>query len=199
MTLVLQPSWTDRARSLLATADAATLSTGCLRTGVTTTPVPLEHRLDDALPGLVLDATSPAVAGLARCRVATLHLSAPGEAWGLRLHVSFRMSSPDASGVRRYEPTLLSVRVTGPRTRTIPVAEFLRTTPDPTHARTESTLDHLASTHADDLLAVVRGLGVAADVVVPLALTGSAVEVATLALEGVDAVRVDLAAVCRCD
>lgn len=197
MTVLLEPSWSVRARSLLATAHAATLSTGCPRTGTTTTPVPLEDR-GDGLPVVVLDAASPAVAGLARCRVATLLVSAPDEAWGLRLHVSLRMGRPDADGVRAYEPTLLSVRVTGPRSRTIPVAEFLRTTPDPAHARAESALAHLGSTHAEALLTHVRGLGLAAQAVVPLGVDGTGVELAVLAGEGVTVLHVDDVSLCDC-
>lgn len=198
MTVALQPSWTERARSLLATAGAATLSTGCPRTGMTITPVPLEDR-GDGLPLLRLAPSSPAVAGLARCRVATLVVSAPGEAWGLRVHVSFRMGAPDASGLRAYEPTLLSVRVTGPQSRTVPVAEFLRTTPDPTHARTESTLEHLGSVHTDDLLAQARVRGLAAEAVVPLALDEDGVELAVLTAGGVAPLRLPVSAACRCD
>ena len=197
MAVVLQPSWTERARSLLATAGAASLVTGSPRAGATITPVPLEDR-GDGLPLLRLDRESPAVAALASCRVATLVVTAPGAAWALRLLVSLRMGPPDRSGLRAYEPTLLSVRVTGPQPLTIPVDEFLRTAPDCSHASSESSLEHLGSVHADHLVAHVRGLGADAEVVVALAVSASGIEVALLSEEGVDRRRIAVADVCAC-
>ena len=132
-------TWAERARSLLADSSFATL-----RTAAGISDVSLAGRAV-----LELDRDAPAVAGLARCRVATLVV--PGE-WSLRIVASYRMGRPDDAGRRAYEPTLLSVRLTQPSGRSVivPVEEFLRAEPAADVVRRRALADHLRAEHADE-------------------------------------------------
>lgn len=184
MGVALRESWAVRARSLLATVETAHLSTRGSTTAVTTS-VALAGA-GDGFPLLWLEAASPAVPGLAECRVATLCVEAPDATWGLRLLVSLRMRRPDESGRRAYDVTLLSSRVTGIGSCTISVDEFLRTAPDLEHGRREALFGHLVAVHSEDLAAHVRALGCRAEAVVALTVGPAGLEVALLGATGVE-------------
>lgn len=198
MSVALRESWAVRARSLLATAETASLSTRGSTTTVTTS-VALESG-DGGLPLLWLEAASSAVPGLAECRVATLCVEAPDATWSLRLVVSLRMRRPDDSGRRAYDVVVLSARIIGSKPCTIAVDEFLRSVPDVEHGRREALLAHLATAHGDDLMAHAHALGSRPEAVMAVRTGPSGLELALLGAEGVERVWLeDASSLCRCE
>ena len=127
----------------------------------------------------------------------------PGpDGWTLRLTGSFTMDRPDETGRRTYAATLLSVRLVpadgvdpADREVVVPVDAFLRARPDAA-AASGAALAHLASTHAEDLLARARAEGYDALAVVPTALDGDGVELSVLTASGVDSWRAPLSCPC---
>jgi hypothetical protein len=194
-----EQTWAQQGRALLAGARTAVLRTGGSRSGgACASAVTVVEVADDGdgLPRVVLDGSSPAVAAIAACRVATLVVDAPTSPWRLRLVVSLRMGRPDADGRRTYDPILLSARLTGPRTVTVPVAEFLRAAPEAAPARDRRTLAHLEAAHDADLVTAARQHVPDLEDVVLLRVLGEHVEVAVLGPSGVD--RLVLAGACAC-
>lgn len=186
-----RPLPAERARHLLAGARMATLHTGPRGHAATTSTI---VQIDDTTetPLIWLEARAQAVLDLASRRVATLVVA---DESGLVLQIagSFHMRRPTESGMRAYQLTPLSIRlldtgsVTGPVA--VPVADFLRVTPDPIASRAALILDHLTSAHGEDLLACVRAHGYAATAVVPRALTCDGLDLTALGPEGVATIR----------
>ena len=186
----IEPTWAERARTVVANARMASLHTGCRRLPPTLTVVDVEGG-DDGRPTIWLEGSAPAVAGLGSCRVASLTMSCPDSVWVLRLVGSFKPQPGERPGLRAYRPTLLSARVIGPRQVTIPIAEFLRVDPDPLGGHAEVMVEHLRSAHAADLLACVRAHGHAAEAVLPTGLDRYGIELSILGAHGVNRVRLD--------
>lgn len=186
----VEPSWAERARTVVANARWASLHTGCRRLPPTLTVVDVECG-DDGRPRIWLEGSAPAVAGLSSCQVASLTMSCPDSVWVLRLVGSFKAEPSDRSGFRAYKPTLLSARVIGPRQVTIPLAEFLHVDPDPLGGHAAVMVEHLRYAHAEDLLACVRAHGHVAEAVLPTGLDRYGIELAVLGEHGVNRIRLD--------
>jgi|GEM_PF-2734578 len=165
MPVITTPYAAVQAREVLVDARHAAVRTGSVSCGSTRSVVDLGDA-GDGLPRLLLDAASTAVPGLAACRVAAVTVVDARTRLRVRIVASYRMARPDETGRRRYDPTILSVRLDGPEgTVTVPVDEFLRVEPDPDRARRRELVAHLERVHAADLLAAVRDLGHDVDVV----------------------------------
>lgn len=178
--------WAEQARTAVAGARTATLTTRSCRAPSTRTVVSVATDADGRI-AVRLEGSAPAVPALAACRVATLTLPGPGST-SVRLTGSFTMGRPDESGMRWYTPTLLSVRLVTPGGDdvVVPVESFLRTRPDAFGSQAASVLAHLAEAHGEDLLAAAREAGYDAAAVVPLLVDRDGVELAVLGAQGVD-------------
>ncbi|CAN5406481.1 hypothetical protein BH09ACT12_BH09ACT12_37950 [soil metagenome] len=162
MAVITTPIAAEQAREVLIDARVATLRTASATTGSMASTVALGD-VGDGVPRLVLAPDSPAVPGLAGCRVAALTVTEPTSGRRVRIVASYRMARPDEAGRRTYEATILSVRLDGGSgvsgTVTIPVDEFLRVSPDPRLVRRGAMIAHLEAEHGEGLAARVRELG----------------------------------------
>ena len=186
-----QPTWAERARTLLAASRPGHLQTGCRWSASVVTPVDVVVEDGDLVVRMADDADG--VAGLGACRVGTLTVDVPDTIWSLRLVGSFRMERPDASGVRTYRPIVLSMRAVGPTIVTIGVDEFARAEPDVLHAVAPAMLPHLESAHAADLIALARAHGHDAEVVTVRSLDRHGLDLAVLGTEGLSRLRMNFA------
>ncbi|QZY29507.1 DUF2470 domain-containing protein [Nocardioides coralli] len=190
MTGTSEPTWAERARTALAQATTGSLLTRECRSTANLTAVTVHDQVAGT-PAVWLSPDSPVVARLAACPVATLVVPAP-LGWVLHLTGTFaplRDTTGEHCGCRGYRPTLLGVRLVGPARVSIPVAEFLAAQPDPLRDDAATMLHHLEEAHAADLLACVRAHGHDALAVVPRAIDRYGIELAAIAADGVDRLR----------
>ncbi|MGJ9422119.1 DUF2470 domain-containing protein [Aeromicrobium sp. CF3.5] len=186
-----EPTWAERARTLLAVARPGHLHTGCRWSAPAVTPV--EVVVEDGTLVVRMSDDAAAVSGLGACRVGTLTVDAPGEVWSLRAVASFRMERPDDSGLRTYSPIVLSMRATGPTEVTINVDAFSRAQPDVLRTIAPSLLTHLESAHAGELLAMARAHEGDAETVTVRSLDRHGLELAVLGPQGMGRLRMNFA------
>lgn len=186
-----EPTWAERARTLLAVARPGQLHTGCRWSASAVTPV--EVVVEDGVLVVRMSNDAAAVSGLGACRVGTLTVDAPGEVWSLRVVGSFRMERPDASGLRTYSPIVLSMRATGPTEITINVDAFSRAQPDVLRTIAPGLLPHLESDHAADLLAMARAHDDDAEAVTLRSLDCHGLELSVLGQQGMSRLRMNFA------
>ncbi len=154
------------------------------------TVVHLEHDPDGSIVAFV-EHGSPVVAAVCANPVVTLSFLAPLPFRGLGL-TGMTHRLPDAGDRRvRYRVMPLSVRFYGAEAQSLRMGEYLRATPDPLAAYACSTLEHVGSAHAAQLLAFVRSEGyVTTEVVVPTAIDRYGLELRLVSLDGITTVRV---------
>lgn len=186
-----EPTWAERARTLLAVARPGRLHTGCRWSAAAITPV--EVVVEDGTLLVRMSEDGAAVSGLGACRVGTLTVEAPGEVWSLRVVGSFRMERPDASGLRTYSPIVLSMRATGPTEITINVDAFSRAQPDALRTIAPGLLPHLESAHAAELLAMARTHDTEAETVAVRSLDRHGLELSVLSPQGMSRLRMNFA------
>lgn len=186
-----EPTWAERARTLLAVARTGQLHTGCRWSAAAVTPVEVVVEGDVLVVRMSDDAA--AVSGLGACRVGTLTVDVPGEVWSLRVVGSFRMERPDASGLRTYSPIVLSMRATGPTEITINVDAFGRAQPDVLRAVAPGLLPHLESDHGLELLAMARAHDRDVETVTVRSLDRYGLELSLLGSQGISRLRLNFA------
>ncbi len=186
-----EPTWAERARTVLAVARPGRLHTGCRWSAPAVTPV--EVVVEDGALVVRMSEDAAAVSGLGACRVGTLTVDVPGEVWSLRVVASFRMERPDDSGLRTYSPILLSMRATGPTEVTINVDAFCRAQPDVLRTIAPGLLPHFESAHADELLAMARAVDVDAETVTVRSLDRHGLDMAVLGSQGASRLRMNFA------
>ncbi len=180
-----EPSSTERARTSLALATAATLTTSGCPTSRTLTMVSIQDQ-PDGRPTVWLDRASPMVRILAACPVATLSVSGPSPFRALDLTGPLHPCRSDRTGRRAYRLSPLSAHLIGATRVPIPLGEFFAAAPDPLRREAGAVVGHLAAAHCRELLACVRA-HVRCDVeaVVPQTLDRYGLELSGISAAGV--------------
>lgn len=186
-----EPTLPEVARTALARARVGSLVTmGCnLRPG-TLTVVTVEDQ-PDGRPLVHLEEASPTVRELGACRVATLSVASASPSFRrLEFTGPLRPHRPSRPGHRSYRLSPLTVRLVGGTSHSVHTSEFHAARPDPLTALAPAVLQHLAETHAPDLLAWVRAHGHAdAQAVLPRSVDRYGIELAVLEATGVERMR----------
>lgn len=179
-----EPTWAERARTALAAATVATLTTGRCP-GPRTVTVASVVPQPDGHPLVRLETTSAISQALAACPVATLTVPGPDPCRALTLTGTV-LPHRSPAGHRLHRLSVLSVRLVGAAATTIPVRAFLAAEPDPLREHARATMRHLETAHPEDLLCCLRAHGQGdALAVVPRVLDRYGLEVAVLTGDGV--------------
>ena len=153
----MEPTVAQQARTAVATARVATLSTyGRAPCGAAArTTVVNVIGLDNGSVDFFLRPGSPAVDDLCQRRLATLQVAGTGCLPVVLAGACTRLTGFDADGRLRFRVDPLSVRLTG-AARPVPVSDYRSARPDPLAPSSAALVHHLATAHADALLACVR-------------------------------------------
>lgn len=179
------PTAAELARTAVARARVASLTTYPLGAGATRTVVAVEDDRGDVL--VHLEPESPVVQHLAACPLATVRLAPPGCRAVVGRGCARRCD--DAGGRASFRLCLEEVRV-GPGERPVLPHDYERAQPDPLREEAPGVVEHLRAGHGAELAACLRAHGHAGvRWAEPLSLDRYGLEVAALRDEGVDVLR----------
>ena len=187
----VEPTLSECARTALARARVGSLITkGCALRPSTLTVVAVEEQ-PDGRPLVHLEESSPTVRKLGACRIATLSVASSVPSCR-RLELTGRLLPHRLSrpGHRSFRLSPLTVRLVGATSLAVNTSEFRAARPDPFTGLAPAVLQHLADTHAPDLLAWVRAHGREdAQAVLPRSVDRYGIKLAVLEPTGVDQMR----------
>lgn len=186
-----QPSTAELARTALARARVATLTSRGRGPSVDSLAVVSVDGSASGEPLLQLERTSPMVRRLAACPVATIAIAAPSPFVSLQLTGPAMQCKGDGEDLRSFRLSLLSARLVAWRKVVpVPLGAFHAASADPLWPHAVQVLDHLGQAHAPELLACARAHGQPqVQAVEPRAIDRYGLELALITAVGVTTLR----------